>query len=146
MGEKRRQYSASEKKKRVLEVDSMRREPGHVRSACELLGISPKQYYEWKRLLEAGGEAALEPKSRRPTRYGNQLDDASRQKVVSEAKSGNHKSANQIKVYLESCGIRISVPTIIGILEKADLYGFIEVRNGDGKLIKRRRGLISVKD
>ena len=124
----------------------MRRESCHVRLACELVGISPKQYYEWKRLLEAGGEAALEPKSRRPTSYGNQVNDATRQKVVSEAKSGNHKSPNQLKLGLKTRGVRISLPTIIEILEEADLYGFIEVRDGDGKLVKRRRGLINIKD
>lgn len=115
-----------------------------MRTACAHLKISPKQYYEWKRLLEAGGEAALEPKSRRPTRYGNQLNDEIRQKVVSEAKSGNHKSANQLKLNLETRGVRVSLPTVIEILEEAGLYGFIEIRDRDGRLVKRRRGLIKI--
>lgn len=143
MGKKRRRYSANEKKKRVLEVDILRQEPSDVRPACELVGISPKQYYEWKRLLEAGGETALEPKSRRPNRYGNQLNDAIRQKVVSEAKNGNHKSANKIKLFLETRGDRISLPTIIEILEEAGLYG---LRDGDGKRARKRRGLINIED
>lgn len=117
-----------------------------MRTACSHVEISPKQYYEWKRLLEAGGEAALKPKSRRPTSYGNQVNDATRQKVVSEAKNGNHKSANQIKLGLESRGVQISLPTIIEILEEAGLYGVVEVRDGEGNLIKRRRGLIDIKN
>lgn len=141
----RRKRSAKDKKQAVADVSRIRREHCDVRTACASVGITPKQYYEWKRSLEAGGLSALTQKSRRPKTFGNQVNESLRQRVISEGRSGRYKSANQIKQALAADGVEISVPTIIKILESAELYGFLEIRERDGKLVKKWRGVLESK-
>jgi transposase-like protein len=140
---KRRQFSASEKEKLVFKLaEVIELEGQQVSGACMRAGITPKQYYQWKELLRKGGSAALQPKSKRPKTFGNQISESIRQQVISEAQSGRHDSANQIKIYLESCDVKVSSPTVIKILEDANLYGFVNVRDKDGKLVTKRRGFL----
>jgi transposase-like protein len=143
MKSKRRVFSAEDKKTLVLKVIKARNY-SNVREACSLVGIAPKQYYQWTKLLKSGGLAALEQKSKRPKTFANQLSETTRQRVIFEAESGNHRSANAIRNFLKTYDVNVSVPKVIEILEGVDLYGFIEVRDKDQKLVSKHRGLKNI--
>lgn len=148
MEKKRTQFSAKDKVKLVREVDNLRDAPSDVRYACDLAGINTTQYYRWRKQVaraEAGDKEALEPKSRRPKTYGNKSSDQTRKRVIWEAQSGHHRTANKLKEYLASCGVKISLPTVLKILKKAGLYGVEEIRDDEGRLIRKSRGLLNVK-
>ena len=144
MTEKRRQFTAAQKQQKIREFFQWRRNGFNVHEACKLIGITPKQCYAWQKLYANGGADSLQPKSRRPKRFGNQISESIRSQVICEAQSGKHDSANKIQIYLASCGVKVSLPTVIKILEEANLFGFVAVRGKDGKLMKKRRGLLPV--
>lgn len=126
--------------KLVLEVGNLRDAPSDVRYACTLAGINTTQYYRWCKQVaraEAGDKEALEPKSRRPKTYGNTISEQTRKRVICEAQSGHHRTANRLKEYLASCDVKISLPKVIEILENAGLYGTVEVRNRDGRKVRK---------
>lgn len=140
MVKKRRQFSARDKMKLVRKVDDLRDAPSDVRYACALVGINTTQYYRWCEQLamtKAGDKEALEPKSRRPKTYGNTISEHTRKRVIWEAQSGHHRTANRLKEYLAGCDVKISLPKVIEILENAGLYGTVEVRNRDGRKVRK---------
>ncbi len=116
-----------------------------VLDACKEIGIHHSQYYRWKKLAEAeakGDVNAWTPTSKRPKRYARKTPGDVRERIVSAARSGNYRSANAIaKAVREELGNSIHTATVIQILESEGLYGTIEVRSEDGRLLRKKRGL-----
>lgn len=118
---------------------------GTVGEACGWAEIHRSQYYRWKKQVEsyeAGDANALEPKSRRPKRFGREKSKEERDKVVRYARSGQFNSAKAIADRIKEDGDRIHVSTVIEILEEAGLYGKIKARGPDGRT-KMKRGLLT---
>lgn len=141
---KRKTFTVKEKITAVLHVNFLRTFGSSVRGACKTLGITPKQYYAWKKALDSD-ETQLEPKSKKPLNSPRKTDEKTREQVIEAACSGKFRSAKKVKEHLASLDIMISIPTIIKLLEENDLYGFVQSRNHDGKLLKKTRQIITFK-
>lgn len=124
------------------QVSRLVQEGNSVAGACEELGIHRSQYYRWKKQQEQsqGGIEGLEPKSRAP-HTTRRTSMALRDEMIQMACSGRYKSANQITQALRHKGNRTAPGTVIRNLEKAGLYDTIEVLDGNGDVIRRKRGL-----
>lgn len=140
----RRQYSPQEKQRLVLDVIALEDEGLDKTEACARLGISRANFYRWRRqVAEAikGNTDSLRPKSRCPKVLARSTPIEIRQKIVEMASSGKFKSANAIAKALAD-ERAIHAGTVIKILEEAGLYGVIEVRDSEGRLIKKKSGII----
>jgi|GEM_PF-3420307 len=142
----RRRRTAKEKAEAVLEVSTrLNVREWKVLEACEEVGIHPSQYYRWKKLAdaeEAGDQNAWKPKSKRPKKLARQTPDFVRDKIVSLASSARFRSANGIaQAVRNELGNRIHTATVIKILEEEGLYGVIEERAEDGRLLRKKKGL-----
>ena len=141
---KRKTFTVKDKITAVLHVNFLRTFGSGVRDACKTLGISPKQYYAWRKALDSD-ETLLEPKSKKPVNSPKKADEKTRELVIEAACSGKFRSAKKVKEYLASLDVMISIPTIIKVLEENGLYGFVQSRNLDGKLLKKTRQIITFK-
>jgi len=116
-----------------------------VLEACQVAGVHHSQYYRWKKLedAEADGDVnAWTPRSKRPKRLARKTPDSVRERVVSLARSGDFRSANSIaKTVSDEIGRCIHAATVISILEKEGLYGFIDIKAEDGSFLRKKRGL-----
>lgn len=116
-----------------------------VMDACKEVGVHHSQYYRWKRLEDAeakGDKDAWKPKSRRPKRLARKTPETVRKRILTLARSGHYRSANAVaKAMSEELERSIHAATVIDILEREGLYGMIEVRSEDGRILRRKRGL-----
>ncbi len=116
-----------------------------VLDACKEVGIHHSQYYRWKKLQDAeakGDKDAWKQKSRRPKRLARKTPDYVRERIIAMARSGHYRSANAVaKAMSEELGRSMHAATVIDILESEGLYGKIEVRSEDGRILRRKKGL-----
>jgi len=116
-----------------------------ILDACKEVGVHPSQYYRWKKLQDAeakGDKDAWKGKSRRPKRLARKTPEPVCDRILTLARSGHYRSANAVaKAMSEELGRFIHDATVINILESEGLYGTIEVRSEDGRVLRRKRGL-----
>ncbi|WP_089686853.1 transposase [Billgrantia gudaonensis] len=143
-----RRFSSTAKQRNVEEINRLIRSGQSIRQACRGVGIHPNQFHRWKDQLEAyrkGDSAALEAKSKRPKSLARKTSDEDAQIIINLARSGAYRSAHAItqeaKVIL---GRPITTGTVIKILIESGDYGIVEVKDKDGKVIKRKKGLIKI--
>lgn len=143
----RRQFNADMKQKAIQEVFELQAAGFTIQAACRKAGISRSQYYRWcldyRRVLK-GEKAALEPKSRRPKRLARKTPEHLCRSVIELATSGQFLSAHAIAQELLGCGSKITTKTVIAILERENLYGWITRRDEAGKLLMKKRGLLNI--
>lgn len=141
-----RRFSAIAKRRNVEEVNRLIRSGRSIRQACLGVGIHPNQFHKWKGQLEDyknGDSTALEEKSKRPKTLARKTSDEDAQIIINLARSGAYSSANAITQEAKNIlGRSITTGTVIKILEASGDYGIIEVKNKDGKVVKRKVGLI----
>lgn len=129
----------------LFQIGRLRSEGFTVMEACAEAGVHHSQYYRWKKMERAeakGSKEAWKPKSKRPKRLARMTPDGVRERTISLACSGRYRSANAIaKAMSEELGRSIHAATVIDILEREGLYGMIEVRSEDGRILRRKRGL-----
>lgn len=116
-----------------------------VMDACKEVGVHHSQYYRWKKLEDdesKGDKDAWKRKSRRPKRLARKTPEIVCERILTLARSGRYQSANAIaKAMSEELGRSIHAATVIDMLEREGLYGMIEVRSEDGRILRRKRGL-----
>lgn len=142
----KRYFSVELKRKVIEEIQLLRKEGFTATNACSQVGVSRSQYYRWLaeyRKVLKGDINAMQPKSRRPKRLARQTSSSMRQQVLQLARSRKFSSANAISNKLREQGYKITTKTVISILEGEGLYGWIVIRDEAGKLLTKKRGLIS---
>lgn len=138
------QYSAEQKVELVRKVNAQIKFKGWtIKKACEKFGLPRPNYYKWSSALksaEGSSEDGL-TKSRRPNALARETPKEICDKIADMANSGLYKSANQISKKL-SLERPIKTETVIKILERLGLYGFIVSRDENGKYLSKKKGFI----
>lgn len=111
-------------------------ELGSVTEACEIMGYSRDSYYRFRRLVDEGGYAALEPRIRTPAAPPNRATQELERKVVSEAASHPEHGPARISRDLRARGISVSPSGVRNILVRHRL------QNQQLRLNAVRRGRI----
>lgn len=136
------QYSAEQKVELVRKVNAQIKLKGWtIKKACEKFGIPRANYYKWSSALKSS-EGCL-TKSRRPNVLARETSKDICDKIADMANSGLYKSANQISKRL-SLERPIKTETVIKVLERLGLYGFIVVRDENGKYLSKKKGFIKI--
>lgn len=89
----------------------------------------------------AGDADALEPRSRRPKKLARQTPKPVQDRVIALARTREFTSAHAIAKRLREQGEKITASSVIQILEREGLYGYVPIKDKTGRVVAKKSGL-----